>query len=90
MSDSAFHRLRRHVRLDRHNAWIAGVCAGIAAAARTDPAFLRVGFVLAALFIPRIAIGVYLVAWIVLHQRNKSARADSRADYRAGARTRGH
>ncbi|MDZ7669722.1 MAG: PspC domain-containing protein [Gammaproteobacteria bacterium] len=84
MSDSAFHRLHRHVRLDRHNAWIAGVCAGIAAALRTDPAFPRVAFVLAALFIPRVAIGVYLVAWIVLHQRDKSAHSD----YRSDARTR--
>lgn len=86
MPDSAFQRLYRHGRLDRRNAWIAGVCAGVAAALRTDPAFPRVGLVLAALFMPRVAIGVYLVAWIVLHQRDKSARSE----HGSGAQARRH
>lgn len=72
MPASAFHRVYQHSRLDRRNAWIAGVCAGIAAALRTDPAFLRVGFVLTALFLPRVAIGVYVVAWIVMHRRDSA------------------
>ncbi|MEQ8859808.1 MAG: PspC domain-containing protein [Pseudomonadales bacterium] len=73
MTDSTLDRLRRRYFLDRRNGWIAGVCAGIAASLRTDPAFLRVGFVLAGLFVPKLAIGLYLVAWILLDEREPRA-----------------
>jgi phage shock protein C len=69
MTDSSFARLRRRFHLDRRNGWIAGVCAGVAASLRTDPAFLRVGFVVAGLFLPKVTIAVYLVAWILLDER---------------------
>ncbi len=69
MSDSSLERLRRRFHLDRRNGWIVGVCAGIADSLRTDPAFLRVGFVVAALFAPKVTIAVYLVAWILLDER---------------------
>ena len=68
MSESGFQRLRRRFHLDRRNGWIAGVCAGIAGTLRTDPAFVRVGFVVAALFLPKVTIAVYLVAWILLDE----------------------
>ncbi len=66
---SAFERLRRRFHLDRKNGWIAGVCAGAAETLRTDPAFLRVGFVVAALFLTKLTIAVYLIAWILLDER---------------------
>ncbi|HEX7035308.1 MAG TPA: PspC domain-containing protein [Pseudomonadales bacterium] len=69
MSDSALTRLRRRFHRDRNQGWIAGVCAGVAGTLRTDPAFLRVGFVLAGLFLPKVAIAVYLIAWILLDER---------------------
>jgi phage shock protein PspC (stress-responsive transcriptional regulator) len=69
MSESGLQRLRKRFYLDRKNGWIAGVCAGAAATLHTDPAFLRVGFVLAGLFVPKVAIAVYLVAWILLDER---------------------
>lgn len=69
MSDSTLERLRRRYYLDRKNGWIAGVCAGLAGSLRTDPAFLRVAFVVAGLFMPKVAIGAYLVAWILLDER---------------------
>ena len=70
MSDSAFERLRRRFHLDRKNGWIAGVCAGIAETVGTDPAFLRVGFVVAGLFMPKVTIAVYLIVWILLDDRS--------------------
>jgi phage shock protein PspC (stress-responsive transcriptional regulator) len=82
MSESTLERVRRQVHLDRHNAWIAGVCAGIATVLRTDPAFLRVAMVVAALFMPRIAIGAYLVIWILLYQRDKDAMRHGRPEPR--------
>jgi phage shock protein C len=69
MHRSAIERLRARFFLDRRNGWIAGVCAGVARSLDTDPAFLRVGFVLALLFMPKLAIGAYLVAWILLEDR---------------------
>lgn len=69
MIQSSFERLRRRFHLDRKNGWIAGVCAGIADTVRTDPAFLRVGFIVSGLFLPKVTIAVYLVAWILLDER---------------------
>jgi phage shock protein C len=69
MSHSAFERLRGRFHLDRRNGWIAGVCAGVADTLRTDPAFLRVGFVVAGVFLPKLTIAIYLIAWILLDER---------------------
>jgi len=74
MRDSAFDRLRRRFHLDRRNGWIAGVCAGIADTLRTDPAFLRVAFVVCAVFMPKVTIAVYLIAWILLDDRQSLSR----------------
>ena len=80
MSQSTFQRLRRRVPLDRRNGWVAGVCAGIARALDTDPAFVRVGLVVLGLFWTKIAIGAYLIAWIVLDEAPLSPGArDARA-----------
>ena len=69
MSDSALARLRRRFHRDPRRGWIAGVCAGAADTLRTDPAFLRVGFVVAGLFLPKVAVAAYLIAWILLDER---------------------
>jgi phage shock protein C len=74
MRNSAFDRLRSRFHLDRRNGWIGGVCAGVADTLRTDPAFLRVGFVVAGLFLPKVTIAVYLIAWILLDERSATPR----------------
>lgn len=56
--------------LDRDNSWLGGVCAGAANALGTDPAFVRVGFVVCGLFLPKVVVAVYLVAWILLDDRD--------------------
>ena len=66
MATNHFQRLRRAVRLDKENAWIAGVCAGFAKACGTDPAFVRTGVIVTALFLPKLTIAAYLIAWAVL------------------------
>lgn len=73
MSHSGFERLRRRFHLDRHNGWVAGVCAGIANTVRTDPAFLRVGVVVCALFMPKLTVAAYLIAWILLDERREGS-----------------
>lgn len=78
MSGSNLERLRRRFALDRRNGWIAGVCAGAARAFDTDPALVRVGFVVAALFLPKIVVGTYLVAWVLLDDGPAAERSATR------------
>ena len=68
MATNNLQRLRRSVRLDKENAWIAGVCAGFAKAFGTDPAFIRAGVIVTALFFPKLTIAAYLIAWVVLDE----------------------
>ena len=62
-------RRRRRIRLDRNDNWIGGVCAGGAHYFDIDPAFVRVGTVVSALFLPKLTIATYLIAWVVLSRR---------------------
>ena len=68
MATDHLHRLRRSVRLDKENAWIAGVCAGFAKAFGIDRALVRVGVIVTALFLPKLTIAAYLIAWVVLDE----------------------
>lgn len=68
MSANVLERARRRFTRDPHRGWIAGVCAGAARAMDTDPAFLRVGFIVAALLTPKLAIGAYAIAWILFEE----------------------
>ena len=68
MANSTMNRIRSGIRLDKKNGWIAGVCAGLANYLDTDPAFVRVGVVVTALFLPKIVIAAYLVAWLLLDE----------------------
>jgi phage shock protein C len=69
MANSTINRIRSGLRLDKKNGWIAGVCAGLANYFDTDPAFVRVGVIVTALFLPKIVIAAYLVAWLLLDER---------------------
>ena len=44
------------------------MCAGFAKAFGTDPAFVRVGVIVTALFLPKLTIAAYLIAWVVLDE----------------------
>ena len=66
---SPLEKLRSTVVLDKKRGWIGGVCAGLANILRTDPAFVRVGAVIAAVFMPQLAIAAYAIAWILLTER---------------------
>ena len=67
--EMASERRGRRLRLDRDEGWLAGVCAGCAGYFGIDPAFVRVGAVVTALFLPKLMIAAYLVAWLVLRSR---------------------
>ena len=61
-------RARAKLRLDKANGWIAGGCAGLANTLGTDPAIVRVGVVISALFLPKLTIAAYLIAWVVVDE----------------------
>ncbi len=69
MPHSNMNHLPRRLQLDRRRGWLAGVCAGLADYFDTDPAFIRVGVVLTALFLPKLVIAAYLVSWLLLDKR---------------------
>jgi phage shock protein C len=69
MTNPTMDRLRSRFHLDKKGGWIAGVCAGLANYFHTDPAFVRVGVIVTALFLPKIVIACYLVAWLLLDER---------------------
>ena len=71
MANSNLNKLRQRIRLDSKAGWIAGVCAGLANYLDTDPAFVRVAVIISALFLPKVTIAVYLVAWMVLDGEKK-------------------
>lgn len=71
MTHPTIERLRSGVSLDKKNGWIAGVFAGLANYLDTDPAFVRVAAIIAALFFPKLMIATYLVAWLLLNNANK-------------------
>ena len=61
-----FDRIRANLARDPKRGWIGGVCAGIARRFNIDAAFVRVGFVVAAVFAWQLALAAYAVAWILL------------------------
>ena len=64
-----FEKLRKRMHLDRDQAWLFGVCAGLANYWHTDPAIVRVGVVVSGLFITQVTIACYLVAWLLRDDR---------------------
>ena len=71
MANSTLNRLRKRITLDSREGWIAGVCAGIARYLDTDPAFVRVAVIITALFMPKLTVAAYLIAWLVLDDERK-------------------
>lgn len=68
MANSTLERLRSRLTLDKKNGWIAGVCAGLANYFETDPAFIRVAAIIVAMFLPKLLIASYLIAWLLLDE----------------------
>ena len=69
MTETTRQRPRLNLYLDKRNGWIAGVCAGIANRLRLDPAVVRVAVIVTGLFLPKLVIAAYLIAWLVLDEQ---------------------
>ena len=70
MSDDFLRRVRSKFRLDKDNGRIFGVCAGIAAALRTDPTYVRIGAIILALFSWKLVVAIYLIVWLLFDERS--------------------
>ena len=68
---NTFDRFRKRLARDRRAGWLGGVCAGVARYCNTDPAFFRVGLVVACLFAWKLTVVAYIVAWILLPAREE-------------------
>ena len=66
---SNLSRMKRKITLDKENAWVFGVCAGLADYLSLDTAIVRVVGIVAALFFPKVMIAGYLVAWLILDDK---------------------
>ena len=66
---SNLSRMKRKITLDKENAWVFGVCAGLADYLSLDTAIVRVMGIVAALFFPKVMIAGYLVAWLILDDK---------------------
>jgi phage shock protein C len=61
---------QRRLALDRRSGMLLGVCAGLARYLRVDALWVRVGAVAAAVFVTKLAVAAYVIAWLVLDDRN--------------------
>ena len=64
-------RIRSNLARDRRRGWVADVCAGAARHFNIDPAFVRVGAVVLAVFSWKIALAAYVIAWILLPEADE-------------------
>jgi len=61
---------QRRLELDRSNGMLLGVCAGLAHYFRVEPLWVRVAAVAAAVIVTKLAVAAYVIAWLVLDERN--------------------
>ena len=64
-----------NICLDKDNAWIFGVCAGIGKAHNLAPQLVRVCVIISGLFFAKLTIALYLIAWLVFD--DPTPRAES-------------
>lgn len=76
MSNDYLAKVKSRWQLDRDNGWIFGVCAGLASLLSLDPALVRVGTIVLGLFMPKIVITCYLIAWLILDDKTVFRSSD--------------
>ena len=64
-----------NICLDKDNAWIFGVCAGIGKAHNLAPQLVRVCAIISGLFFAKLTIALYLIAWLVFDDPNTRAES---------------
>ncbi len=62
--------IRVKLTRDPKTGWLGGVCAGAARYFNIDPAYIRVGVVIAAVPFTKLTIAAYIIAWILMSERD--------------------
>jgi len=62
---------RRRLELDREHGMLIGLCAGVANYFDIDVQWVRIGAVVGAVLATKLAIGAYVIGWLVLDDRAK-------------------
>jgi phage shock protein C len=60
----------RRLELDRTNGMIIGLCAGLGRYFNVDVTWVRIGGIIAAVFLTKAAIAAYVIGWLVLDDRS--------------------
>ena len=61
---------KRRLELDRKNGMLIGLCAGIANYTDVDVTWVRIGAVIAAALLTKVAVAAYVIGWLVLDERD--------------------
>jgi phage shock protein C len=61
----------RRLELDRERGMIIGLCAGLARYFDIDVTWVRIGAVIAAALLTKVAIAAYAIGWLVLDERGR-------------------
>ena len=72
--------MNRRLYRSRTDTVIGGVAAGLANYMNTDPALVRVGWVVVALITNGVGLIAYLVAWVAIPEEPKASDADATLD----------
>ena len=68
------------LHLDKNNAKLAGVCAGLAEYWQVNVSWIRAGAVVGVIFLTKITLAAYLVACLVLDDKTPQQASDSNKD----------
>jgi len=59
---------RRRLELDREHGMIIGLCAGLGRYFNVDVTWLRIGAIIGAVLLTKVAIAAYVIGWLVLDE----------------------
>ena len=62
----------RRLRLDKHEGWIGGVCAGIARYLGFETLYVRIAAIALTVVATKLTAGAYLIAWLILDDRERN------------------
>jgi phage shock protein C len=59
----------RRLELDRENGLLIGLCAGLGRYFNVDVTWVRIGAIVGAVFLTKVAIAAYVIGWLLLNDR---------------------
>lgn len=60
----------RRLELDREHGMIIGLCAGLGRYFDVDVTWVRIGAIVGAVFLTKVAVAAYVIGWLLLDERS--------------------